>query len=42
MNPRQVDELTEDEYVTMVEYLEADAREQRRAAARAQRRRGGV
>jgi hypothetical protein len=38
MTPRQVDELHPDEYRAMILFANREAREQRRAAARAQRR----
>jgi len=39
MTPRQVDELTDDEYFAMCRYIDRDVREQKRAARRAGRKR---
>ena len=39
MTPREVDELSGDEYAALWDHLEQDGREQQRAARRAQRKR---
>jgi hypothetical protein len=38
MTPRDVDALTDEEYDALVRFLERDARDQKRAAARARKR----
>lgn len=38
MTPREVDELTDDEYVAFCRFIERDAKDQARAARRARKR----